>query len=178
MDKKLLDNLAVLIQSGDENAFAEFYQLTKNGLFAFLLSVVGQRETAEDIMQDTYIKFRQSVQGYKPGTNPSAFIIQIGKNLAYNFIKRSKFESSVDFSEWEPSDGGGGVERAADTTVLDAMKRSLSAEEAQIITLHVVSGFKHREIAEMLGKPVGTVLWTYNNSIKKLQKKLKEEDNE
>ncbi len=178
MDRKLLDNLSVRIQSGDEAAFAEFYQLTKNGLFAYLLSVAGHRETAEDLMQDTFVKFRQSVQSYKAGTNPSAFLIQIGKNLAYNHIKRAKYETAVDYSEWEPSDGGGSVEKAADTTVTDAIKKLLSAEDAQIVMLHLVAGFKHREIADLLNKPLGTVLWSYNNSIKKLQKSLKEEHDE
>ena len=39
------------------------------------------------------------------------------------------------------------------------MNRVLNETERQIVTLHVISGFKHREIAELLEKPVGTVLW-------------------
>ena len=52
---------------------------------------------------------------------------------------------------------------------------ALTADEAQIVMLYVVAGFKHREIAEIVKKPVGTVLWTYNNSRKRLKKYLKEE---
>ena len=42
----------------------------------------------------------------------------------------------------------------------------------RIVTLHVISGFKHREIADLLEKPIGTVLWTYNNALAKMKKEL------
>lgn len=175
MDNKRLDSLIARIkESGDENAFAEFYELTEKSLFSFLLSIVRKKEVAEDLMQDTYVRFRQNVQSYKSG-NPTAYLIQIGKNMAYNHVKRAKYETATDFSEWEPVSHEKSVEDLADTTVTDAMKKVLTTDEAQIVMLYVVAGFKHREIAEIVGKPVGTVLWTYNNSLKKLKKYLKED---
>lgn len=90
MDNKRLDILIARIkESGDETAFAEFYELTSKGLFSYLLSIVRRREVAEDLMQDTYVRFRQSVQSYKSG-NPAAFLIEIGKNIAFNHIKRAE----------------------------------------------------------------------------------------
>ena len=54
MDNKRLDILIARIkESGDETAFAEFYELTSKGLFSYLLSIVRRREVAEDLMQDT-----------------------------------------------------------------------------------------------------------------------------
>lgn len=46
------------------------------------------------------------------------------------------------------------VEELADTTVTDAMKKVLTADEAQIVMLYVVAGFKHREIAEIVKNPL------------------------
>ena len=94
-----------------------------------------------------------------------------------NFLKRSGYERQTDFSECEPSDDGESVEKQADTTVTDAIAKVLNGDEAQIVKLHVVAGLKHREIAEITGKPLGTVLWTYNNSLNKLRKYLKEDEN-
>ena len=175
MDNKRLDSLIARIkEKGDENAFAEFYELTEKSLFSFLLSIVRKKEVAEDLMQDTYVRFRHNVHSYKAG-NPTAYLIQIGKNMAYNHVKRAKYETATDFSEWEPVSHEKSVEDLADTTVTDAMKKVLTTDEAQIVMLYVVAGFKHREIAEIVGKPIGTVLWTYNNSLKKLKKYLKED---
>ena len=58
-------------------------------------------------------------------------------------------------------------------SVTEAMLK-LSDDERQIITLHAVTGLKHREIARLLGMPLATVLSKYNRSIKKLQKILEE----
>lgn len=175
MDKKHLDSLiAEMQQTGDEDAFAEFYQQTAGGLFSFLLSITRERSVAEDIMQDTYIKFRLNVQSYEIGTNPAAFLMQIGKRTAFNELRKRSRERQVDFSEWEIADNSFDIVDKTDTTVLDAVRKYLKADEAQIIMLHVVSGFKHREIAEIMDKPLGTVLWSYNNSLKKLKKILKE----
>ena len=57
-----------------------------------------------------------------------------------------------------------------DMPIFRIAKEILNQEELEIVLLYVVSGYKHREIADMLDKPLGTILWTYNNSIKKLKK--------
>lgn len=176
MDKKQLDSLIVGIKrDGDEQAFAEFYEATRNGLFSYVLSIVKKRESAEDLMQETYIVFRKNVQSYRDGTNAFAFLVQIGKNLSLNYLKRAKYETAVDFSVWD-AESDFSVEAEADTTVLDIVRGRLSEGEAQIVLLHLVSGFKHREIAEITGKPLGTVLWTYKNSLAKLKKIIEKED--
>ena len=55
------------------------------------------------------------------------------------------------------------------------MQRVLTEEEQRIVTLHVVWNYKHREIAEMLGVPTGTVTSKYKRSIEKLKNAFKEE---
>lgn len=62
--------------------------------------------------------------------------------------------------------------------VTSAMNKVLNEDERQIVTLHAISGFKHREIADMLDKPLGTVVWSYNNALSKLKKELQKEDEE
>ena len=47
----------------------------------------------------------------------------------------------------------------------------LEPMERQIVTLHVINDLKFREIAEIVEKPLGTVLWIYNKAIKKLKEK-------
>jgi RNA polymerase sigma-70 factor (ECF subfamily) len=50
----------------------------------------------------------------------------------------------------------------------------LSEEERQIVLLKAVDGMKHHEIAKLLEKPTGTIMWIYNKAIKKMQKLGKE----
>ena len=82
----------------------------------------------------------------------------------------------TDFSKWNigliPSGSGNDF---ASIVGLKA-KDHLNNFELQVVVLYAVYGYKHREIAKILNKPLGSILWTYNNSIKKLQKVLKKED--
>jgi RNA polymerase sigma-70 factor (ECF subfamily) len=55
-------------------------------------------------------------------------------------------------------------------------KKLLSAEEYQIVILHVVNDQKFNAIAKILNKPLGTILWVYNKAMKKLKKELGKEE--
>ena len=57
---------------------------------------------------------------------------------------------------------------------LSQLLKKLTEEEREIITLHIVSGLKHREIAKILQKPLSTVLSKYNRAIGKLKEIAKE----
>ena len=59
-----------------------------------------------------------------------------------------------------------------DRSVLLACMEALSDEERQIVTLHAVSGFKHREIAELMELPLPTVLSKYSRALKRLKQRL------
>lgn len=63
--------------------------------------------------------------------------------------------------------------KIVENIVLDE-ERALYGSEREIVTLHI-SGFRHREIAEIMEKPIGTVLWTYNNALAKLKRALQKE---
>ena len=58
--------------------------------------------------------------------------------------------------------------------VLEKMFEVLSLEDRNIIIMHDVSGLKHREIADMMDMPLGTVITRYNRGIRKLQKEFAE----
>ena len=124
----------------------------------------------EELMQETYVRVKQNIRSYREG-NFSAWLLMIARNLAYNHVRRAKRETPLPENpperEYRMEEGG--------TPVLDAVKAVLGEEEGQIVVLHAVGGYKHREIAKMLNKPLGTVTWTYKNALEKLRKYLEEE---
>ena len=61
---------------------------------------------------------------------------------------------------------------AEDKIIISECLNTLSDSERQIIVLHAVAGMKHREIAELTGLPVSTVLSKYSRALKKLKKIL------
>lgn len=174
MDKKQINDLLIKIQSGDENSFENFYCATNKGVFSFVYMIVKNKEDAEDITQETFIKVKQNVMGYRPNTNAVAWIFQIAKNLAYDFLRRRKKEADIDTSEIVVPDSRDKISEKEDNMMLHRlMLENLDEVSRQIVDLHIIAGFKHREIAKQLGLPLGTVLWKYNRAMKTLQDKLK-----
>ncbi len=176
MDKKLLDNLIQKIQLGDEKAFEDFYVATNKKLFSFVYIIVRNQFDAQDIVQETFIKFKANVNSYKIGTNPSAFLMQIAKHTALDKLRKAKRETNYNSENFEVSDLGQPCSQKEQSLYIhDLINNNLQLEERQIIILHIVGGYKHREIAKFLGLPLGTVLWKYNRAIKILKEKIREE---
>lgn len=177
MTKQEFDKLMLRMQQGDEQAFEIIYNETRRGLFAFVLSICKNYHTAEDMLQTAYIRLRTTVASYRAGGNAYAWLYTIAKNATLNEINRAKRETSVDVDEDVSVFGSYLMDESADTSVTIVMNRVLNDYERQVVTLHAVTGFKHREIAEMLEKPLGSILWTYNNALGKLKRAMEKEGN-
>lgn len=164
----------LLLQRGDEQAFEDIYNDTRRGLFAFILSICRNYHTAEDMMQTAYIRLRTTIASYKAGGNAYAWLYTIAKNATLNELNRQKRETLTDLDDAGNKFGTYTMNEDG-SPVTAVMNRVLGDIERQIVTLHVMSGFKHREIADILQKPLGTVLWTYNNALAKMKKALEKE---
>ncbi len=169
MDKRQIDKLLIKVSQGDNAAFEELYLNTKRGVFAFLYSYFKNFADAEDAMQTVYLKIKLNIAQYTHGTNGRAWILQIAKNQALNEINKMR---RVDYTDELC------VPEAMQTPfeITSVMGSVLTEEEQRIVTLHVLWGYRHREIAGQLKCPVGTVTSKYKRSIAKLKKALKEVD--
>lgn len=177
MTRQEFDKKMLLLQQGDEEAFEQIYEETQRGLFSFILSICRNYHTAEDMMQTTYIRLRATAASYKAGANAYAWLYTIAKNVTINEMNRQKRELATDIDE-NAAKFGSYTMNEEKSPVTSIMNKVLNANERQVVSLHI-SGFKHREIAEMLDKPIGTVLWTYNNALAKMRRELqKEAENE
>lgn len=170
MYKGEMDRLLVRIAGGDNAAFEELYARTARGVYAFLYTYLHNSADTEDAMQTVYLKVKTGIHSYRKGTNARAWLLQIAKNHALNELKKRKREVPTEFIEITAD------ERFGENTVTDAMRRTLTEEEQRIVTLHVLWDYKHREIAQMLNCPIGTVTSKYKRAIEKLRNTLKEDE--
>ncbi len=167
MDKNRLNTALIHLQSGNRDALDEIYELTNKAVFSVCLSVVNNNEDAKDLMQSTYIIIQEKINYFKPNTNGYAWILTIARNLSINEHKKLSRATPTDFQENEFVATSEDVNN--DIPVFKIAKRVLNPDELTIVLLHVVSGYKHREIAQIVNKPLGSVLWSYNNSLKKIK---------
>ncbi|HIV36342.1 MAG TPA: RNA polymerase sigma factor [Candidatus Negativibacillus faecipullorum] len=173
MDPHDLEELLRQIALGSQQAFEELYRATDSAIYGYALSLMRNHHEAQDVMMDTYLKIRCAAHLYMPMGKPMAWILTITKNIARTKLRSAGRQIPLDdLEETTPSFDRDSEEAVA----LEQAMKVLGDQERQILILHAVTGLKHREIAEMLGMPLATVLSKYARSLKKLKKAL-EEDN-
>lgn len=165
------ENLIILMAGGDGDAFTEFYNQTSSIVYGFALSILRNKQDAEDIMHDAFIKAYTSAVTYRPMGKPMAWMLTIVKNLCYNRIRSGRIFEDID--EYEDAAVSDELQdKVTDKAILQQALRILDEQERQIVTLYSVAGMKHREIAEILEMPTGTVLSKYNRALAKMRKEL------
>jgi len=172
----LEEDIFVQIANNDSKAFEELYLSTWRNVYAFALSILRNHEDSMDVLQDTYLKIRSAAHLYQPMGKPMAWIFTITRNLAMSKLRLINKSESALPEELENSLSFSYISNIDDRIVLIAALSILDMEEREIIMLHAISGFKHREIAKHLGISLGTVLSKYNRGLKKLKKHLKDQE--
>ena len=141
-------------------------------LYRLAYARTGSHADAQDVMHDCYVSIYSAAAGYRSSGKPMAWILTIVRNLCLRKLRESRKTADLPPEEWERVLEEREEVEPEDKLVLSACMRLLSDEERQIVTLHAVSGFKHREIAQMLGAPLPTVLSKYSRALKKLKHAL------
>ncbi len=168
-----INKLVYELKKGNLDVFDEFYELTKKQVFYAIISILKDQSLSADIMQDTYLRFLDKINYYKDRTNVVAFLVTIARNLAINTYNRRKKEIIYDIYD---HDNSFQAETKQKTPLLDLVMETLEKEELEVFLLHIVDELKHREIAQIMNKPLGTITWIYNNAVKKMKRKVGEEN--
>lgn len=137
----------------DEDTFRAFYERTARGVWAYLARVTGDRQLADDLLQETFYRFLRAAAAYEDETHRRNSLYRIATNLARDARRRSLIRAPLNLQrdeiEAEPSaDQVGTVERRADFR--QAMSH-LKPRERAMLWLAYAEGASHREIADVLG---------------------------
>lgn len=159
------------IANGDKEAFSSLYTATSTAIYAFLLGYVKNPEDAKDLMQDTYIKIRSAAGIYEPYGKPMAWIYTIAKNLALMKLRKDSAHPQQELDESSAIISNTASQAETHILLKQAMQ-VLSEEDYEIVTLHAISGMKHREIAELMDLSLTATLNRYNRALKKLKKQI------
>ena len=165
IDGKLFER----IRLGDQDAFRELYEISYKPLYAFLLSYTLNREDAQDLLQDTFVQILKNCHLYREQGNPMAWMMKIAKNLYLMKWRTERKQDIVDIDNFTSQLLLEQIPAVEDKLLLEELFRNISREDRDIIIMHVIMGMRHREIADILNLPVGTVLSRYHRSMKLLR---------
>lgn len=157
------------IANGDDEAFTELYYATYRQIYGFLLSLTKNKEDAEDLLQNTYIRIRNGARLYKKPGTPMAWMCTIAKNQYLDYVRKYGKYQGIDYELVENQMPYSIISDTDNRLVLQAAFEHLSEDERTIVIMHLVNGLKHREIAQIVNIPLSTVLSKYNRSLKKMR---------
>ena len=163
------ENLILRMADGDRDAFTELYRQTSSAVYGFALFILMNKHDAEDVMHDAFIRAYTAAATYRPMGKPLSWLLTIVRNLCLSRIRAGKV--CEDISQYENL-AGTDADDSIDRLVLEQALKILEPDQRQIVILHALTGLKHREIAEIIDAPVGTVLSKYNRALKKMKKEL------
>lgn len=169
VDDIVLDQCLKEIADGNKNALADLYSMTSAAVYGFILSILKNTHDAEDILHDCYVSIYSATSNYRSSGRPLAWIMAIARNLCLLKMRERKKHVENPYENWEQDIADKSDLSAEDKIVLKDCMKNLSDEEHQIVYLHAVSGFKHREISQIMGLPLPTVLSKYHRALKKLK---------
>lgn len=160
------------IAKGDKVAFTVLYQLTDKVIYAYILSILKNTEDAKDVMQETYLKILSAAHLYHPQGKPLAWMFTIAKNLSLMHIRKNVKHVEFEPSAFENRQELSYMDQTEERLVLEAALNVLSEREHQMLLLHTMAGWKHREIAAYMGLSLANTIKTYNRALKKVKKYL------
>ncbi|MBQ7874110.1 MAG: sigma-70 family RNA polymerase sigma factor [Oscillospiraceae bacterium] len=169
-------DLVVRASKGDKDAFSDLYYSCYKDLYKFALYTIGDAEDAADVVADTFVELWRGIGKLREPESfcPWAFRIlstRCKKEIS-GIIKRRGIYNLDDLIE-TPTEGSENIEAdISENASLAAALSKLDGDERMIVILSVLHGYTNREIAEMIGKPQGTVSSKLHRTYAKLREML------
>lgn len=175
-DELLLSQL----KNGDERAFEVFLSRYEKRIFAYLLTVVRQREEAEDLTQETFLRVYKNRKAIDSARNVKSWLYTIATNAAYDWFRKKKHipelfvidDDEAPFETAEATDAYKDIENA------DAVGRALDRlkpEYKACILLYYYEQFSYEEMAEQLSIPLNTVKTHLRRAKEQLAEEIKKD---
>jgi RNA polymerase sigma-70 factor (ECF subfamily) len=141
----------------DEDAFRGFYDRTSRALWSYLSRVTGDRQLADDLMQETYYRFLRASKQYESDAHRRNSLFHIATNLVRDSRRRpflSQLPETHQASLEVDGDLARRTERRAD---LERAMERLKPRERMLLWLAYAQGESHRDIADALGLKTGSI---------------------
>jgi len=136
-------------------AFAELYSRHSSRVYAYCRRILGNASEAQDVSEDTFIKFFQSAQKTAEMSNVPAYLLKIARNLCLNCIRNNK--KSVSFEEYHKLSKDPSQERTELLQLILMSLELLPHEYREAFVLREYDGLSYAEIAEVLDTSLSTV---------------------
>lgn len=169
--KQTDEELMLAFQKGDMRSFEELIKRHQTGVYNFIYRFFGNRETAQEVFQEVFIKIHRAVDRYSPNGKFTTWLYTITRNQCVDIYRRNKIREalSLDQTHRETDVRLGDTIASEDVPpdvlssaheiegVLQGALEQLNPDQREVFLLREKEGFKFEEIAQMTGVSVNTV---------------------
>lgn len=164
------------IVAQDESALAELYDRYAPLLFSLAVRMVGEGDTAEEILQDVFLSVWRSAGTWDAGRSSlQAWLVAITRHRAIDALRRRK-APPIPLAADVPSGALGPDEAALSAALSQDVRAALAElppEFREVLDTVYFAGLTHREAAERLGIPQGTVKSRLRLALERLGRRLR-----
>ena len=181
--------VVLLARGGQERAYRELVRRYERPIFSLLYRMVRDRELAEDLSQETFVKALNAIESYRPEYKFSSWLFKIANNAAIDHLRRRELDTlslegsphavTPDAMEATALQIGDRAENPLDIVEAKELGGEIEHAIAQLrpayracILLRHVDGRAYEEIAEMLDLPLGTVKTYIHRARNELRRSL------
>lgn len=170
------EDLISLVETGDADAFAALYDRHNRAAFSLAYRMMGDRQAAEDLAQDAFIKAWRGASSYRAERGSvRTWLLSIVHNRGIDQLRslasrrrtQDKIEATAPRSQ--PSEAFAETWRNSQREEVREAMGTLPSEQLKILELAYFSGYTHVEISELLSLPLGTVKGRMRLGLKKIR---------
>ena len=168
-DRRLVHRLS----RADPDALHQIYHRYKDDLLTVAMALLTDPDAAEDCVHDVFVHFAGAPADMRASRNLRGYLMRCVANRAKNLIKRQQLQSvpqtdEQDYVSEQDCPEGRLIVSEESMRIFEAMAK-LSAEQREVVSLHIHGQMKFREIAEQLALSINTVQSRYRYGIEKLR---------
>ena len=183
MDKPTDAELIRSYENGRDKAFEKIYKRYERPLFSFILKYMNDRESAEDVFQQTWIKVINGLSKYEEKGRFSSWLFGIAHNCCIDHARKVSRSKIDDRTSGEGMNSLEGEDRSPEGMLVEREEREwlkqaiakLPDEQREVVLLRLQAEMPFKEIAEMMGSPLNTVLGRMHYAVQNLKKMVIEE---
>ena len=170
------EDLISLVEEGDAEAFAALYDRHSRAAYSLAYRMMGERQAAEDLAQDAFIKVWRAAASYRPDRGSvRTWVLSIVHNRGIDQIRsqasrrRTQDKTQASAPRSQPSEAFAETWRNSQRDQVREALRALPPEQSRILELAYLSDHTHVEISELLNVPLGTVKSRMRLGLQKLR---------
>ena len=169
------EELLALLAEGKKEAFTEIYARYRGRIYAYILRMIGDRDRADDIFQETFTRlYRSCLNSDQKVLRASSYIFTTARNRCLNAIRDRKNTTDVeDYHQivYQPS-----FENVELAELVKTSLELLPDHYREAFVLREYDGLSYQEIADVLGVPIGTVRSRIARGREQLRRVLQHQD--